>query len=191
MILLKKMTIETMIKLDFRKKIPISDQVQKEMRRLIQAGLLQPGDQLPTVRVLAAQLKVNFNTIARAYRMLDQEGLISTQQGRGTYVMEIAATDEKRGLTKEERADQLVSALIENASEQGITIDELNQAFQRSLQKTDNKKQPARKRKIHTCSKKRISTPAHERAWVKTKSGLGLKRHRKAQKHEPIRHRFT
>ncbi|OGO75058.1 MAG: hypothetical protein A3K45_07395, partial [Chloroflexi bacterium RIFOXYC12_FULL_59_14] len=52
-------------------------------------GILKPGDQLPTVRALALELRVNFNTVARAYRLLDEERLISTQQGRGTYITEI------------------------------------------------------------------------------------------------------
>ncbi|MBI3737610.1 MAG: GntR family transcriptional regulator [Chloroflexi bacterium] len=50
--------------------------------------MLKPGDQLPTVRALASELRVNFNTVARAYRLLDEAGIISTQQGRGTYIME-------------------------------------------------------------------------------------------------------
>ena len=73
--------------LDFRTHIPIYVQVVERIERLIATGVLKPGDQLPTVRHMAAELQVNFNTIARAYRLLDDNGVISTQRGRGTYVL--------------------------------------------------------------------------------------------------------
>jgi GntR family transcriptional regulator len=55
---------------------------------MVESGALKAGDQLPTVRQMATELRVNFNTIARAYRLLDEAGLISTQHGRGTYIWE-------------------------------------------------------------------------------------------------------
>ncbi|MFC2063572.1 GntR family transcriptional regulator, partial [Chloroflexota bacterium] len=58
-------------KLDFRSGIPIYTQVVEHIRQEILNGDLKPGDQLPTVRRLAQDLRVNFNTIARAYRLLD------------------------------------------------------------------------------------------------------------------------
>jgi GntR family transcriptional regulator len=76
------------IKLDFRSGIPIYLQIMEQIKRQIASGELQPGDQLPTVRQLATDLRVNFNTIARAYRLLDEAGVISTQHGRGTYILE-------------------------------------------------------------------------------------------------------
>ncbi len=77
-----------MIELDLRAHIPIYVQIIDQIHRRIDEGELKPGDQLPTVRELAEQLEVNFNTVARAYRVLDENGAISTQQGRGTYVIE-------------------------------------------------------------------------------------------------------
>ncbi len=77
-----------MIELDFRSHFPIYFQIVDQIQRRIDAGELKPGDQLPTVRKLADELSVNFNTVARAYRRLDEAGSISTQQGRGTYVIE-------------------------------------------------------------------------------------------------------
>jgi len=76
------------IELDFRSGIPIYVQIMDQIKHLIASGALCPGDQLPTVRQLAADLRVNFNTVARAYRMLDDAGIISTQHGRGTYILE-------------------------------------------------------------------------------------------------------
>ncbi len=79
-----------MVELNFRSGEPIYMQIVDQLERRIAAGEFEPGDQLPTVRELADELEVNFNTVARAYRMLDETGAISTQQGRGTYVIDPA-----------------------------------------------------------------------------------------------------
>jgi GntR family transcriptional regulator len=77
------------IELDFRSGIPIYMQIVERIKEMIASGRLKPGDQLPTVRAMALELRVNFNTIARSYRLLDEAGVISTQQGRGTYILEM------------------------------------------------------------------------------------------------------
>jgi GntR family transcriptional regulator len=74
------------LKLDFRSGSPIYIQIMEQIRQMVASGELQPGDQLPTVRQLATDLRINWNTVARAYKLLDEAGLISSQQGRGTYV---------------------------------------------------------------------------------------------------------
>ncbi len=76
------------IQIDFRSDVPITNQIVEQVQGQINTGLLKPNDQLPTVRALALELRVNFNTVARAYRILDEAGIISTQQGRGTYILE-------------------------------------------------------------------------------------------------------
>jgi GntR family transcriptional regulator len=81
----KRLTIQ----IDFRSGLPIYTQIVNQVQAQVTSGSLQPGDQLPTVRALAEELRVNFNTVARAYRILDEERIISTQQGRGTYITEI------------------------------------------------------------------------------------------------------
>jgi GntR family transcriptional regulator len=75
------------VKVDFRSGIPIYIQIMEQIKDRVASGLLQPGDQLPTVRQMATDLRVNFNTVARAYRLLDEAGVISTQHGRGTYIL--------------------------------------------------------------------------------------------------------
>jgi GntR family transcriptional regulator len=81
------------ITLDLRSDIPIYIQIVEQVRQQIANGGLQPGEQLPTVRALASDLRVNFNTVARAYRLLDEANIISTQQGRGTYILELPTPD--------------------------------------------------------------------------------------------------
>jgi GntR family transcriptional regulator len=75
--------------IDFRSGLPIYTQIVNQVQAQVAGGILKPGDQLPTVRSLAEELRVNFNTVARAYRILDEARIISTQQGRGTYITEI------------------------------------------------------------------------------------------------------
>jgi len=79
------------IPLDHKSGVPLYIQMKDQMRLAVATGTLRPGDQLPTVRELAPQLRVNPNTVARVYRELQAEGLLSTRQGSGTYVAEGAA----------------------------------------------------------------------------------------------------
>jgi GntR family transcriptional regulator len=76
------------LQMDFRSGLPIYTQIVNQVQSQIASGIIKPGDQLPTVRALAEELRVNFNTVARAYRILDEARIISTQQGRGTYITE-------------------------------------------------------------------------------------------------------
>jgi GntR family transcriptional regulator len=76
-----------LIKLDFRAHTPIYVQIVDQLLGHVETGRLKKEKQLPTVRRLAEDLKVNFNTVARAYRILDKQGVISTQHGRGTFVI--------------------------------------------------------------------------------------------------------
>ena len=77
------------ILIDLRSDIPIYLQIVEQVRQQVVSGELKPGDQLPTVRALALDLRINFNTVSRSYRLLDEAGIISTQQGRGTYILEL------------------------------------------------------------------------------------------------------
>jgi len=89
------------LQLDFRSGLPIYIQIMNQLENQVIGGTLKPGDQLPTVRALASELRVNFNTVARAYRMLDEARIISTQQGRGTYITEIPPPEVKEKLRNE------------------------------------------------------------------------------------------
>lgn len=93
----KRLTIQ----IDFRSDLPIYTQIVNQVQAQVVSGILQPGDQLPTVRALAEELRVNFNTVARAYRILDEARIISTQQGRGTYITEIPPPKVSERLRKE------------------------------------------------------------------------------------------
>ena len=110
--------------LDFRSHIPIYVQLVERVKHLVATGTLQPGDQLPTVRQLAAELRVNFNTVARAYRLLDEAGVISTQQGRGTYVLEVPPPEEA-GRLRRQVLDGLSRSFLQEANRMGFQAKEV------------------------------------------------------------------
>src|SRR5215510_7839814 len=89
------------LQIDFRSGLPIYTQIVNQVQAQVVSGILKHGDQLPTIRALAEELRVNFNTVARAYRILDEARIISTQQGRGTYITEIPPPKVTERLRKE------------------------------------------------------------------------------------------
>jgi GntR family transcriptional regulator len=89
--------------LDTRSGVPTYLQIVQQVRRAIQLGMLEPGDQLPTVKEVAGRLVVNPNTVLKAYRELDREGLVDGQRGQGTFVRATAPSlhpDDVRTLRK-------------------------------------------------------------------------------------------
>jgi GntR family transcriptional regulator len=120
------------IQIDFRAGQPIYMQIVDQVRQLIAQGNLKTGDQLPTVRQLATELRVNFNTVARAYRLLDESGLISTQHGRGTYVWELPSEETVHQL-RWQGLQELTQRYLEEAICLGYTQEEITMAFEKSL----------------------------------------------------------
>lgn len=116
--------LSSSIRLDFRSGLPIYMQIVNQIQTQITSGMLKPGDQLPTVRALAQELRVNFNTVARSYRLLDDAGVISTQQGRGTYILEIPPPDvlEK---SRQQSLQALTVAYLEETTRLGFSPDEV------------------------------------------------------------------
>lgn len=123
------------IHLDFRSDVPLYLQIVEQVCDLIARQELRPGDQLPTVRALATELRINFNTVARAYRILDEAGLISTQQGRGTFVSEIPPPAES--LTRQEALRSLVERFVSQARALGVSDAELIQALEQALREAN------------------------------------------------------
>ena len=81
-----------MVHLDYRDARPIYSQIIDGLRDQIKAGILQPGDKLPSVRELATQLTINPNTIQRAYRELEAQGWVASVQGKGCFVCQVPVT---------------------------------------------------------------------------------------------------
>lgn len=120
------------INLDFGSNDPIYAQIVDQVRHQLTTGELVPGDQLPTVRQLASELRINFNTIARAYRLLDEAGLISTQRGRGTYLLEY---DEAKGKkARKESIEEQLNRTFQSLIRQGYDYEEIRTITMRILE---------------------------------------------------------
>lgn len=109
---------------EFTTHVPIYIQLSEQVKHAIASGELKPGDQLPTVRQLAADLRVNFNTIARAYRALDEEGIISTQHGRGTFILE-PSSERKSAALRREDLEALTEHFLVEAGKLEFSADEV------------------------------------------------------------------
>ncbi len=120
------------LEIDFRSGIPIYLQVVERIKDRLAGGQLKPGDQLPTVRSLALELRVNFNTIARAYRLLDETGIISTQQGRGTYIMELPPPAVAENM-RQKALEELTRRFLADAGRLNASPDEIIQTLKDQL----------------------------------------------------------
>jgi GntR family transcriptional regulator len=129
------------IKLDFRSGIPIYMQVVDQIKEMIASGQLHPGDQLPTVRALALDLRINFNTVARAYRILDEIGFISTQHGRGTYILEMPSP-EMLEKVRQQSLEDLTRRFLADADSLGIPHKRLIQVLNEQADKLKNEPSP-------------------------------------------------
>ena len=120
------------IRLDFGSSTPIYAQIVDQVSAQLNTGELKPGDQLPTVRQLASELRVNFNTIARAYRLLDEAGLISTQRGRGTYLLD-RETGTAGELMRKEGLEDQTQRFVQSLVRQGYDKEDIQHAINQLL----------------------------------------------------------
>lgn len=101
--------------------VPIYLQIVNQVKYLVAAGRLKPGEELPPIRVLAERLVINPNTVARAYRELEQAGLVEKRRTAGTYV-----TDQKSPLARRERVRLLkrrIDALLAEARQMDFDLE--------------------------------------------------------------------
>ena len=118
--------------LNHRSGVPLYLQLKEQVKTAVAGGVLKPGDQLPPVRELALKLTVNPNTIARAYSELERDGLLSSEQGRGTFVRAaepLLGTEERRI-----QVQGLVDKVIVEAFNLRLTAKELNEIWEQRLQ---------------------------------------------------------
>jgi GntR family transcriptional regulator len=126
------------LRLDFRSSDPIFLQIARQIETQVKDGTLKPGDQLPTVRELAIDLRINFSTVARAYRILDEQRLISTQRGRGTYISDDEPGEIVQGPKDDQLARDKLSGLtrkfIRESLESGASLEQIEKDFRQQLE---------------------------------------------------------
>ena len=109
--------------IDPKSGVPFYRQIIERVKYGIARGALSPGDQLPTVRQLAADLAVNPNTVIRAYREMEIERVLDTQQGSGTFVSNHRPEIDE--LERQRMLDQILTELLARAQGFGFTLDEV------------------------------------------------------------------
>jgi GntR family transcriptional regulator len=111
--------------------VPIYLQLMEQVKHSIETGALRPGDQLPGIRPLAEQLVINPNTVAKAYRELEHEGVVELRHGAGAFVSGQART---KKVTEKLRAGQaVVAAAVDRLRKSGVTDDEIRRLFEAEL----------------------------------------------------------
>jgi GntR family transcriptional regulator len=118
--------------LDYRSKMPISEQIISGVIRLASCGVMEPGEQLPSVRTLAQALGVNPNTVQKAYRTLEQMGTIYSLPGKGSFLTE---GTEARDAHRKQMLEQLAKAL-KGTLEAGLSQEEILDYCRCTLQET-------------------------------------------------------
>ena len=125
-------------RLDAHSGVPVYRQLMDQVQAAIASGILNAGDQLPTVRQVAVDLTINPNTVSRAYREMEIRGLLDTQQGTGTFI-----ADRKVEYSRNERErmlGQLAGEFVSRAGAAGFTLKQLMKALQELQPEEDLKR---------------------------------------------------
>ena len=102
-----------LIRVDLQSRTPLEDQLRAQIRELIALGKLVEGQSLPSTRQLAADLAVHFNTVARAYRRLEEEGLLVIGRGRGVFVKAVPSRPQSVRATREALSSRLRQIFVD------------------------------------------------------------------------------
>ena len=111
--------------------VPIYLQLMEQVKHAIETGALRPGEQLPGIRPLAEELVINPNTVAKAYRELEHEGVIELRHGAGAFVSGNARG--RKAADKLRTAQPIVAAAVERLRARGLTDEEIRRLFEAEL----------------------------------------------------------
>ena len=111
--------------------VPIYLQLMEQVKHSIETGALRPGEQLPGIRPLAEELVINPNTVAKAYRELEHEGVIELRHGSGAYVAQRANAGKLADSLR--AAQSIVAGAVERLRTRGVTDDEIRRLFEAEL----------------------------------------------------------
>jgi GntR family transcriptional regulator len=109
-------------------------QLVHQVKQALRLGLLRPGDQLPTAKEVVAQLGINPNTVLKAYRDLEREGLVAARPGQGTFVQQSLVSPSLAGTDRLQRA---LAAWVQDARAAGLTTEDMAALFDRALRESE------------------------------------------------------
>jgi GntR family transcriptional regulator len=112
---------------------PLHAQLERSIRVAIASGRLASGDQLPTVRQLAVELRINANTVGRVYTQLERDGILVTRRGVGTFVADRAATAGENDAARQATLTAIVTRALAEASARGLSGADLRRELQSVL----------------------------------------------------------
>jgi GntR family transcriptional regulator len=126
-----------LVVLEPRDPTPIYAQLDRGLRAAIATGRLRPGDQLPTVRQLAVELRVNANTVARVYAELERTGVLETRRGVGSFIA-AGGADARPADAKARGLRTFVTRVLADAAAAGFSIDDVIAALVERRQQSDH-----------------------------------------------------
>jgi GntR family transcriptional regulator len=119
--------------------IPLYLQLMEQVKHAVETGALREGEQLPTIRKLAEDLVMNPNTVARAYRELESEGVIEVRHGSGAFIKGVEAN--RAGLIQ--KGQSVMKATLERLISLGLTDDEIRRVIENGLAQGQGQRRPA------------------------------------------------
>jgi GntR family transcriptional regulator len=125
----------TFFRLNASSGVPLYVQLMEQVKHAVETGALHPGDQLPTIRALAQELIMNPNTVVRAYRDLEHEGIVELRHGLGVFVSSSVSAKGKNGKVMRQ-AQNVVESAIERLRSLGVTEQEMRRLFENEISAT-------------------------------------------------------
>ena len=132
------------VEVDVHSAVPVYEQIMDQIRGAVRSGQLTPGTPLPSVRQLAADLELNPNTVAKAYGLLERDGVVKTARRRGTVVAGTAAAKARKAVHL--RLQEAVDHVLEHTASLGIDADELLDALRSRLRQKGATRPSSRRR---------------------------------------------
>ncbi len=128
----KTRTAKDLFELDSESSVPIWLQLKNRFIYLITSGYYLPGDQLPTVRGLAADVEINYNTVSKVYQSLEEDGYIQSKHRQGAFVCDVS---EKPGVSIAVTVEIVTAEYLQRCQELGMTLEDIEAQFAQSIRK--------------------------------------------------------
>lgn len=128
----KQAEVAELFSLDEKASVPIWLQLKNRFIYLITSGHYLPGDQLPTVRSMAADIEINYNTVSKVYKSLEEDGYIESHHRQGVFVCDVS---DKPGVSLAVTAEMVTMEYIQRCQELGLSLAEISSLFNEAVMK--------------------------------------------------------
>ncbi len=128
----KQAEVAELFSLDEKASVPIWLQLKNRFIYLITSGHYLPGDQLPTVRSMAADIEINYNTVSKVYKSLEEDGYIESHHRQGVFVCDVS---DKPGVSLAVTAEMVTMEYIQRCQELGLSLAEISSIFNEAVMK--------------------------------------------------------